>query len=672
MLLSCRQEDQARASLHVHMAIWVEGAGKPEAICGTAPRGSDPANPTAGLTPTERAWRDFVLNVQRHDCFDPKCKVKNGERIDYCKYLYPRPICDAAYQLSAETNRYEYRTEQPEDQWLSPYVPLWLLATGASMNMQYCTTAGFLSYIAKYVCKPEPHDIIGDSDGLRRRNGDLSPQMHFLNARIVGAPEVIFRLFGYEMKHGRAVTHLCTRPPGARRRAMARLNVNAQDADAFNLRFFDGTLEQYARRPKGVVDGVDFGAMLYPEFHRAFEVKKWRDMTAGQRDRSDVAMRCIALPGEDETTMLVDDALAGGPHAHSRWVVARESVRPVWYDWMLPSKHGTLYFYQRLLLRTPWRDSTPESFIESYTTNPLGSLRRECELRGVLATGEDGLREAVTGDAARRRFSPESVEAMLAQEDMLDAVQPMLDAMTAGVLGGPGDGGDGADGGGGGADGGGCDGNGQVDDDREAAGADAARLRNEIRNARYGQPPGPAPRLEESPSECYEGTTVPIVTWHEPGVARPHVLKQAQYEAYTLLQQAGEKQLHAFLSGEGGVGKSTVTRLLIMYWRSQGLRVIVLASSAKAARLIGGHTVHSACLLNTHGTFEHARLEGCQASDRFVWLATADVVIIDEISVCRRTRLAPPISLPQASLRASHRYPPRNAHRCSRPPRCTA
>ena len=84
-------------------------------------------------------------------------------------------------------------------------------------------------------------------------------------------------------------------------------------------------------------------------------------MTAGQRDRSNVEMRCIALPGEDEGAMLVDDALAGGPHEHSKWVVARESVRPVWYDWMLPSKHGTLYFYQRLLLRTPWRDSTPES-----------------------------------------------------------------------------------------------------------------------------------------------------------------------------------------------------------------------------------------------------------------------------------------------------------------------
>ena len=46
------------------------------------------------------------------------------------------------------TDRYEIRSDQPEDQRLSPYVPLWLLAWGASMNVQYCTGAGFLSYIA--------------------------------------------------------------------------------------------------------------------------------------------------------------------------------------------------------------------------------------------------------------------------------------------------------------------------------------------------------------------------------------------------------------------------------------------------------------------------------------------------------------------------------------------
>ena len=50
--------------------------------------------------------------------------------------------------LNAETDRYEYRTELAEDQRLSPYIPLWSLAWGANMNIQYCTAAGFLGYIS--------------------------------------------------------------------------------------------------------------------------------------------------------------------------------------------------------------------------------------------------------------------------------------------------------------------------------------------------------------------------------------------------------------------------------------------------------------------------------------------------------------------------------------------
>jgi hypothetical protein len=55
----------------------------------------------------------------------------------------------------AGTNRYEYRTVRKEDQRLSPYVAEWLLAWGASMNIQRCTGAAFMHYTAKYVAKPE-------------------------------------------------------------------------------------------------------------------------------------------------------------------------------------------------------------------------------------------------------------------------------------------------------------------------------------------------------------------------------------------------------------------------------------------------------------------------------------------------------------------------------------
>ena len=119
--------------------------------------------------------------MQHHDC-QYKCHFKNGEYMgpNYCKVGYPRPLfnratCEEgctpwrdvdggfepgvhandepkAYHLDSKTDRYIYRTDEEEDRRLSTYVPLWLLAWGANMNVQYCTTAGFLSYIAK--CAP--------------------------------------------------------------------------------------------------------------------------------------------------------------------------------------------------------------------------------------------------------------------------------------------------------------------------------------------------------------------------------------------------------------------------------------------------------------------------------------------------------------------------------------
>jgi len=102
-----------------------------------------------------------VLNVQRHDCF-PKCKTKRGEPCEECKYGYPRDVWqeDAAAAVDAAT--------LPEDQRLSPYVPLWLMAWGASMNIQFCTTAAFLSYIAKYVTKPEPYGVLPTNPPQKR------------------------------------------------------------------------------------------------------------------------------------------------------------------------------------------------------------------------------------------------------------------------------------------------------------------------------------------------------------------------------------------------------------------------------------------------------------------------------------------------------------------------
>ena len=99
-------------------------------------------------------------------------------------------------------------------------------------------------------------------------------------------------------------------------------------------------------------------------------------------------------------------------------------------------------------------------------------------------------------------------------------------------------------------------------------------------------------------------------------------LTAKQYLSYTLLKDsAGSKQLLTFLSGEGGTGKSTLIRLLVQEWRSQGLRVRVCASSGKAARLIGGHTVHAAFMLHQDGFFLRSSLRLGSSVHRD-WLST--------------------------------------------------
>ena len=153
-----RQEDQARGSLHVHIVFWVaEAEGRAfddttelpgdKAILGTAPREC--------RTREERAWRKFVLRLQRHDC-RPKCHKKMGEACKDCKYGYPRRSNrergTTGLAIDPATGRYEYDCEYEEDQRLSPYVSEWLLAWGASMNIQRCTGTGFMDYTSK--CAP--------------------------------------------------------------------------------------------------------------------------------------------------------------------------------------------------------------------------------------------------------------------------------------------------------------------------------------------------------------------------------------------------------------------------------------------------------------------------------------------------------------------------------------
>ena len=172
---------------------------------------------------------------------------------------------------------------------LSPYVPEWLLAWGANINIQYCSSAHFLSYIAKYISKIEPYAMISDSQDLQDRDNQISSGERYLQARCVGAPEAVFRCFGHVMHRGNAVTKLITKLPHLRQRAIKPKNPDLPDNYEDNL-FRDSVLEQYMNRPDDVdilitrtgslkqikrQDGStyelhDFNDLLYPKRNMRF------------------------------------------------------------------------------------------------------------------------------------------------------------------------------------------------------------------------------------------------------------------------------------------------------------------------------------------------------------------------------------------------------------------
>ena len=165
------------------------------------------------------------------------------------------------------------------------------------MNIQRVDDAVFLSYIAKYMTKPEPHGILADTEELRARE-NMSDAERFLNCRVVGMPEACHRTWGFKMKAGTNVVHLITKIPHKRMRAIPRCKNTTMDAASNSdtddssanhvtdrdeesetdeppteLRFLDGVLEQYMNRPVDADGQAEYWeTMRYPDFHRMYRM----------------------------------------------------------------------------------------------------------------------------------------------------------------------------------------------------------------------------------------------------------------------------------------------------------------------------------------------------------------------------------------------------------------
>ena len=291
--------------------------------------------------------------------------------------------------------------------------------------------------------------------------------------------------------------------------------------------------------------------------------------------------------------------------------IPRATPCPVMSEFWTPHRHGPQYYYAQLLTKVAWRCSLPSSFISA--ENVDGSLQFETQLRNIIPPGDE--LNVFHADMEQRHMTPSRINnhMMTAQEfadvttfvsKQIDGADgylpdsvctPMYDSVEANT----------------------------TDDDCESQRILANLMHID------GQIPRPDP-----PHVDLNGV------WHTQapdGSAQQMQLREQQFEAYKLLRHAPNMQLFTFLSGEAGMGKTELLKLLIIEWRSRGYNVIVTASTACAAKHINGVTAHSAFNLDKNGLYRG----GIHAlTGQWHWLYKADVIIIDEISMLTASALS--------------------------------
>ncbi|MCI6093457.1 DEAD/DEAH box helicase [bacterium] len=90
---------------------------------------------------------------------------------------------------------------------------------------------------------------------------------------------------------------------------------------------------------------------------------------------------------------------------------------------------------------------------------------------------------------------------------------------------------------------------------------------------------------------------------------------------------------NVFITGGAGTGKSYLLRAIVYSLRSSGKNVIVCAPTGIAAANVGGMTIHTTFNFNSNALISPKRKKSIQRVTNPV--KGADVIIIDEISMCR-------------------------------------
>ena len=166
-----KKEYQARGAPHYHIILWVDGAptvGKdePEEVLRWIQERITCRIPDENSNPE---LHELVNKYQRHKCsgYCQRRKKVKGTFITYCRFGYPRQVCDSATLRSMDeclksSHRQMYRLPRsPQEIRINNYNPLLLMLWKANMDIQFISESSLAvaQYVTGYVTKAEKSNM---------------------------------------------------------------------------------------------------------------------------------------------------------------------------------------------------------------------------------------------------------------------------------------------------------------------------------------------------------------------------------------------------------------------------------------------------------------------------------------------------------------------------------
>ena len=243
-----RREYQSRGTVHIHAVYWDDDKTTPptDDVVAFLP----PFDPIKDKDdPVKMVMNKAVKQYMIHDCSKGKCVNKITNQ---CKYGYPfKPdkYCSVNEIKRKKNNPYYYHYQRfsMDDANVIPYNLKLLLLWHGHINCLKLTNNGWISYLSKYVSKPEP----SSKTLLYDRINEVE---RYFTTRIISSMEVADRLLDHALCQSSInIKHFQSNLANFKNLLKTKFDLDNMEDDSKDV-FYVSTLDTYLNRPEDLLN----------------------------------------------------------------------------------------------------------------------------------------------------------------------------------------------------------------------------------------------------------------------------------------------------------------------------------------------------------------------------------------------------------------------------------